>query len=132
MLFIRGNLQKKQVGENFNSTWVIEIDERVLWELIINALVHRDYYINSPIKIFIFFDRIEIISPWKLTNSLTVDKIKQWISIHRNPILDSICNKLLSYTWRWSWIKRVLEINPDVEFINDKEKEEFRCIIPRG
>jgi predicted HTH transcriptional regulator len=25
----------------------LEIDERILTELIVNALVHRDYYINS-------------------------------------------------------------------------------------
>ena len=27
--------------------------------------------------------------------------------------------------------KRVLSINPDIEFINDIDKEEFKCIIYR-
>ena len=29
-------------------------------------------------------------------------------------------------------IRRILEINSDVEFINDKELEQFKCIIPRS
>jgi predicted HTH transcriptional regulator len=129
--FIKSNLQNRQVETNFNSRGVLEIDERVLGELIINAIMHRDYRINSAIKIFIFHNRVEIISPGKLTNSLTVEKIKQGISIKRNPILDSICNMIFVYTGRGSGIKRVLEIDPSIEFINDIDKEEFKCIIPR-
>jgi predicted HTH transcriptional regulator len=129
--FVVSQLSQYQVEENFNSRGKLEIDQEVLSELIVNALIHRDYYINSSIKIFMFHNRIEIISPGKLTNSLTVDKIKSGISIHRNPILNSICKSILPYSGYGSGIKRVLNINPNVEFINDVEKEEFKCIIPR-
>ncbi|MDQ7023723.1 MAG: ATP-binding protein [Candidatus Gracilibacteria bacterium] len=130
--FLTSNLRKIQVEENFNSNGVIEINETVLGELITNALVHRDYYINSPIRIFMFNDRVEIISPGKLTNSLTIENIIVGSTIRRNPILEGICKHILSYSGYGSGIKRVLEINPNVEFINDKEKEEFKCIIPRN
>jgi predicted HTH transcriptional regulator len=130
--FIKRNLDKKQEEIDFNSTAKIELDERVFIELIINALVHRDYYINSSIKIFMFHNRIEIISPGKLTNSLTVEKIKSGISIHRNPILNSICKTVLPYSGYGSGIKRAISINPNIEFINDIDKEEFQCIIPRN
>ncbi|MEA3229232.1 MAG: putative DNA binding domain-containing protein [Campylobacterota bacterium] len=129
--FIKRNLDKKQEEEEFNSTAKVELDERVFTELIINAIVHRDYYINSSIKIFMFHNRIEIISPGKLTNSLTVEKIKSGISIHRNPILNSICKNVLPYSGYGSGIKRSLSINPNIEFINDIDKEEFKCIIFR-
>ena len=129
--FLKSNLRSYQIEKNFNSNGRLEIDEDILTELIINALVHRDYYINSSIKIFIFDDRVEIISPGKLTNSLTIENIKNGRSIHRNPILDSICRYVLDYSGRGSGIKRVLDINPSVEFINDMDKEEFKCIIPR-
>jgi predicted HTH transcriptional regulator len=129
--FIKRNLDKKQEEADFNSTPKIELDERVFTELIINAIIHRDYYINSSIKIFIFHNRIEIISPGKLTNSLTVEKIKSGISIHRNPILNSICKNVLPYSGYGSGIKRALSINPNIEFINDTDKEEFICIISR-
>lgn len=131
LAFVVSNLKKKQVDDEFNTKGELEIDERVLTELIVNALVHRDYYINSSIKIFMFHNRIEIVSPGKLTNSLTVDKIKSGISIHRNPILNSICKTVLPYSGYGSGIKRAIGINPNIEFINDIDKEEFKCIIPR-
>ncbi len=129
--FIKHNLRSIQVEKDFNSNGVLEIDEIVLSELIINALIHRDYYINSPIKIFMFHNRVEIISPGKLYNSLTVEKIKLGNTIRRNQTLDRICNVILPYTGRGSGIRRVIKINPNVEFINDREKEEFKAIIPR-
>jgi len=93
--FIVSQLKHSQVEEDFNSNGKLEIDEIVLSELIINALIHRDYHINAPIKMIMFDDRVEIINPGKLTNSLTVDKIKRGISIHRNPILKSSINRLI-------------------------------------
>jgi predicted HTH transcriptional regulator len=130
--FIKSNLINRQVDDNFNSNGVPEISYEVIGELVVNALIHRDYYINSPVKIFIFYNRVEIISPGKLFNSLTVEKIKLGTSIRRNQTLDRICNDVLPYTGRGSGIKRVLSINPNIEFINDTNKEEFKCIISRS
>jgi len=130
--FLKSNLLSRQEEENFNSNGVLEINEVVLGELIVNTLIHRDYQINKPIQVFIFDNRVEITSPGKLFNSLTVEKIKLGNTIRRNQTLDRICNDILPYTGRGSGIKRVLSINPDVEFINDVDKEEFKCIIPRN
>ncbi len=129
--FLKSHLASLQYGNNFNDQAKLEIDERVLIELIVNTLIHRDYYINSSIKIFMFHNRIEIINPGKLTNSLTVEKIKSGISIHRNPILNSISKTFLPYSGYGSGIKRVLLIEPKIEFINDTSKEEFKVIIKR-
>jgi predicted HTH transcriptional regulator len=129
--FLISQLNNKQVEVDFNSNGELEIDNIVLTELIINALVHRDYYIQSSIKIFIFDDRVEIINPGKLTNSLTVEKIKNGISIHRNPILDSISKSILPYSGRGSGIKRALSIDSNIKLINNIEKEEFKAIIKR-
>jgi len=129
--FVTSQLRSYQVEEEFNSRGKLEISERVLTELLVNALIHRDYYINSSIKVFIFHDRIEVISPGKLTNSLTVDKIKSGISIQRNPIIASVCKNVLPYAGYGSGIKRVVALDPTVEFINDVDKEQFKCIIYR-
>jgi len=131
MRFVTSQLRSYQVEDDFNSNPKLEIAREVLTELIINALVHRDYYINSSIKIFMFYDRVEIISPGKLTNSLTVEKIKNGIAVHRNPILNSICKNLLPYTGYGSGIKRAVELDPTIELINDVEMEQFKCIIKR-
>ncbi|MDQ7046877.1 MAG: putative DNA binding domain-containing protein [Sulfurovum sp.] len=130
--FVTSQLRNYQIQKEFNSNGKLEISEVVLTELVVNALIHRDYYINSSIKVFIFHNRVEIISPGKLTNSLTIDKIKSGISIPRNPILSSIAKNVLPFTGYGSGIRRILEIDSDVEFINDKDLEQFKCIIPRS
>jgi len=54
--------------------------------LLVNALVHRDYLVSAPIRIFVFDDRIEIISPGHLPNNLTVEKIRRiYIAILSRP-----------------------------------------------
>ncbi|MDP2752213.1 MAG: putative DNA binding domain-containing protein [Rhodocyclaceae bacterium] len=131
MHFLRNNLSRLPINEDFNAQTQLEIDEHVLGELLVNALVHRDYHIPSSLKIFVFSDRLEIISPGKLPNSLTVEKIKNGLSIHRNPILNSICRNVLPYSGYGSGIKRVLRLNPSVSFVNDTDKEQFQCLIPR-
>ena len=129
--FIKSFLKSEQVEENFNGNGELEIKEEVLLEVLINAIVHRDYCINSTIKIFMFDDRIEVINPGKLTNHLTIDNIKNGISIVRNPIINSISKYVLPYKGLGTGIKRVLSLQDNVEFINDIEKEEFKVIIPR-
>lgn len=47
-----------------------------IFEAIVNAVAHRDYSIyGAKIRIFIFDDRMEILSPGALPNSLTVDSL---------------------------------------------------------
>ncbi|MBK2111674.1 putative DNA binding domain-containing protein [Francisella tularensis subsp. novicida FSC159] len=131
MRFLLSQLKSYQIDLDFNSNPQLEVSESALTEIVVNALVHRDYYINSSIKVFIFHNRVEIISPGKLPDTLTVDKIKNGIAIQRNPILASICKTLLPYTGYGSGIKRAIELIPNIEFINDIDSEQFRCIIKR-
>ena len=131
MNFIRSNLRRVPLTEGFNAQTRLEMDELAISELLVNALVHRDYYIQSSIKIFIFNDRLEIISPGKLPNSLTVAKVKNGLAIHRNPILNSICKNVLPYSGYGSGIKRAFSLCPELELVNDTEQEAFRCILPR-
>ncbi|MEZ5448986.1 MAG: ATP-binding protein [Thiolinea sp.] len=74
MQFLRNNLRHLPLESGFNAQTRLEMDERALGELLVNALVHRDYYIQSSVKVFVFRNRLEIISPGKLPNSLTVEK----------------------------------------------------------
>ncbi len=48
---------------------------------VVNMLVHRNYFISAPNKLFIFSDRVEIHSPGCLPNQLMVDRIKAGKSI---------------------------------------------------
>ncbi len=130
--FITRNLKKIQVDKGFNTISKLEIPNEPIEEFVVNALVHRDYFINSTIKIFIFDNRIEIISPGSLPNTLTVENIKSGISIVRNPVLFSNARYVMPFVGVGSGIPRALDIYPDIELINDEEKEQFITIINRN
>ncbi|MBS6828682.1 MAG: putative DNA binding domain-containing protein [Desulfovibrio sp.] len=130
--FIMRNLHKIQAGRGVNSPGQPEIPPGVFEELLVNALVHRDYLVSAAIRIFIFDDRIEIISPGHLPNNLTVEKIKAGNSNIRNPILVSYVAKgLLPYHGLGSGIKRALAEWPDIDFIDDNEGCLFKAIVRR-
>jgi len=61
--------------------------EKLFRELVVNAVTHRDYSILSKVQIRMFPARIEIITPGRLVNSVTIEKMKAGISIPRNPLI---------------------------------------------
>lgn len=129
--FFTRNLHHIQAGQSFNSTGLLEISPVVLEELLQNALTHRDYSKNAPIRICIFDNRVEIISPGKLPNSLTVENIKRGNAVVRNNLIVSYSTKLMRYRGFGSGIIRALKEQPDISFINDVDGEQFTVIIPR-
>jgi len=132
MTFVKRNLKSVQVEEKgFNSIGELEIPGETLEELLVNALVHRDYYVNSTVKVLMFDNRIEIVSPGKIPNSLTVENIINGQSIPRNPILHSNAQFLLPYRGLGSGIPRALDKYKNIEFQNNEQTEQFKVIIHR-
>lgn len=129
--FISRHLKRVQNGQNVNSLGVMEVPKVVLEELLANALIHRDYFVSAPVRIFIFSDRIEIISPGHLPNNLTVEHIKMGNSNIRNPILASFAAKMIPYRGLGNGILRSLKAYPHIEFMDDREGNQFKCIIKR-
>lgn len=130
--FILANTTHIQGDQTVNSVGGPEIPRIVLEELLTNALVHRDYFISAPVRVFVFVDRVEIISPGHLPNNLTVENIKAGNSNSRNPVLASFANQILPYRGYGSGILRALENYPSIDFIDDRDGNLFRCIIRRG
>jgi len=129
--FFKNNLKHTQQGQNFNSVGILEISQVAIEEILQNALVHRDYLRNSPIRLLIFDNRIEIISPGKLPNNLTVENIKLGHAVARNNLLVTYCSKIMTYRGFGSGITRSLEEQPNIEFTNDVDGEQFIVKIPR-
>ena len=130
--FIKRNLRNVQAGQGVNAPGKLEIPEGVFEELLVNALTHRDYFISAPIRIFIFENRIEIISPGDLPNHLTIDQIKKGQSNIRNTIIASfVSNGLLPYRGIGSGVKRAVHLWPKINFENDKEGFEFKVTVKR-
>lgn len=133
ILFLKRNLRKIQKSTSFNTQGVLEIPEEVLEELLANALMHRDYFVSAPIRLFIFDNRIEIINPGTLPNNLTIENIKSGISNIRNPILTSFVtkNNLLPYRGMGTGVIRALSKYPDIDFYNEYNKNQFRVVVNR-
>lgn len=63
-------------GHTTSRHLVYQYPERALRELLVNAIVHMDYSIQSPIEIRIFKHRLEISNPGSLMNGLTAKSLK--------------------------------------------------------
>lgn len=130
--FMISNTHAIQGEQNFNSQGQAEVP-RIVWEeLIANALIHRDYFVQAPVRVFIFFNRIEIISPGHLPNNLTIENIKSGNSNIRNPILASFAAKLLPYRGLGSGLLRALRAYPPIELIEDRAGNFFKVIVKRN
>ena len=68
-----------------------EFPEEVVREVIVNSLVHRDYSIaGTDIMLSIYSDRLEIQSPGRLPNTVTVDGMKSGMRYARNQTLVNV------------------------------------------
>lgn len=127
--YILRNVRRVQNGQGINSLGELEIPKIVFEELITNALIHRDYFISSPIRIMIFSNRFEIINPGHLPNNLTISNIKSGNSNIRNPILASFATRILPYRGLGTGIRRALKAYSNIEFVNDRDNNVFKAIV---
>lgn len=68
-----------------------EYPEAVMREVVVNALVHRDYSIaGADIMLAIFADRLEIQSPGRLPNTVTPEGMKAGMRYARNQTLVNV------------------------------------------
>ena len=68
-----------------------EYPEEAVREVLVNALVHRDYGIDgTDVMLALFSDRMEIVSPGRLPNTVTVEGMKSGLRHARNPTLVNV------------------------------------------
>ena len=68
-----------------------EYPEAAVREVVVNALVHRDYSISgTDIMVAIYADRLEVQSPGGLPNTVTVDGVRSGFRYARNQTLVNI------------------------------------------
>lgn len=131
LAFIKRNLRRVQGNQGFNSLGILEVPEIALQELLVNALVHRDYFTSASIRILVFRDRIEIISPGHLPDSLSIDDIRHGKTNRRNPTLSEHAFKLLPYRGLGSGIPRALDEWPQIELIDEVSGNQFTALVRR-
>ena len=114
--FIRTQLREFQyLGDSGQFKILPEYPEFAWFEGVVNAVTHRDYSVyGDHIRILMFDDRLEIHSPGKLPNIVTVENIKNE-RFSRNP---RIARTLTEFGW-------VREMNEGVKRIYSEMESAF-------
>jgi len=80
----------------------------VLREMLVNAVAHRDYTIQGPIRIIVFDNRVEIRSPGLLPNTITLEAIRFGAHVLRNPTIYNLLLRMGFVTDAGSGIPRTI------------------------
>lgn len=111
----------------------LEIPEQAIRELLINAVIHRNYHAQSPIKVAIFDDRVEIFSPGVFPGPIALN-LQAGFTYLRNPAICKIFREVglienfgLGFITAFSAYEKAGLKNPDII-----EGAGFvKCILPR-
>jgi len=131
MSFLTRNLRRLQGEKGVNTEGDLEVPPVALEELVVNMLLHRDYFISAPWRLMMFDNRIELISPGALPNNLTIENIRSGVSNIRNPLIASYATKELPYRGIGTGILRALAAVPDLGLQSDHDRNLFIVRIPR-
>lgn len=89
--FVRRNLPGTTVLEGGRRVERPGYPQEVLREGIVNALIHRDYLLSSTdVELSMYSDRLEIISPGRLPNGITPDRMRAGTRAYRNQLLKEV------------------------------------------
>ena len=90
--FIRRNIEvAAQVDEGGQRQERWEYPLETMREAVVNAVAHRDYTIGvTDIELSIYADRIEVVSPGRLPNTVTVDKMRAGYRASRNELVKEV------------------------------------------
>ncbi len=86
-----------------------ELPEEAIREAVVNALAHRDYRSTANVQIYVFKDRLEVVSPGGLPAGMT-EAALGIKSIPRNPLLFGILHRMEAVEQIGSGIRRIREL----------------------
>ena len=133
--FINLYLKEEHIINGFEPEIRREISPAAIREAVVNAISHKDYTVSAPIRIIIFEDRLEIRTPGKLPNSVTIDSMKIGGShILRNPTIYNLLYKMGMVTDLGSGVRRIITLvraHSQKEVLLRETANEFILTIPR-
>lgn len=89
--FVLRNTEREVRFEGARRLERLPYPEAAVREVLVNALVHRDYTITgTDVTLSIFSDRLEIESPGRLPNNVTVERMKVGLRYARNQTLVNV------------------------------------------
>lgn len=85
-----------------------ELPEKAIRELILNAVIHRNYMMNASIQVAVYDDRLEVSSPGSLYGTLTLAEALEGRSSIRNKVIAEVCDKLDVVEGWGTGLKRII------------------------
>lgn len=111
-----------------------ELPKEALREAVVNAVAHRDYTIRGPIRLFIFDDRIEILTPGKPPNGVDADAMLAGAHVVRNPWIYARLSDAGLVTRAGTGIRRIARLVREAtgrEIGLNVSESEVKLTIPR-
>lgn len=112
-----------------------ELPKEALREAIVNSVVHRDYTVRGPIRLFVLDDRVEIHTPGKPPNGVTEASMRAGIHVVRNPTLYSRLSDAGLVTRAGTGIRRIIRLVREAtgrEVDLEVREGEVVLTLPRG
>jgi predicted HTH transcriptional regulator len=131
---VRSYVKRISVLEGARRIEKTVIPDFALREVIINAIVHKDYSIKSSVKINIFSDRLEVINPGILFGNLDISDLGKGISESRNRKLVKIFRKFRFMEELGTGIRRIIKLFSEQDLKPPSFKEQgryFKTILPQ-
>ena len=89
--FVRRNIETVILEDGVRRQQRWDYPEEAIREALVNAIVHRDYLLSgSDIEISIYSNRLEIVSPGRLTNGITPNRMRLGCRSARNELLKDV------------------------------------------
>lgn len=135
--YIRGLLPTSEIMLKATKMKTGIIPDISIRELVINAIMHRDFSrTNSFITIEIFSDRIEITNPGGLVPDISVDRLIDHPSVCRNEVLADFLRKVELAEERGSGVDNAIEAIevyglPPINFQSQRDYFKATILMPK-
>ena len=89
--FVRRNIETVTLEDGVRRQERWDYPEEVIREAVVNAIVHRDYLLSgSDIELSIYSDRLDVVSPGRLANGITPERMRIGCRSARNELLKDV------------------------------------------
>ena len=133
MTYFQTQYPSYQTIEGIERTTKEQVPLVAFREALSNAIIHRDYLLNSGVQISMFENRIEIVSPGGLPEGMDEEQYYRGLtSLSRNPIISNVFFRLNLIEQFGTGIKRILDsykrykVKPSF----DIQKYQIRIVLP--
>ncbi|MEZ5325987.1 MAG: ATP-binding protein [Verrucomicrobiales bacterium] len=132
--FVKGRFTQKPIKTStLREELIWDYPENAVRELLINAVLHRDYQSNQPVRFYQFSDRIEIQNPGGLYGDARPENFPN-VNDYRNPVIAEVM-AVLGYANRFgrgvARAQKLLKDNGSPEASFTLEQTHFLAQIPK-